>query len=76
MPRGPKYDPLAVALLACTALPASVQEVPLGARTVKVAVFTGAKSYHASKNLPPIYSKSASTKSALAQRPVMGCARV
>ncbi len=59
MPHGRKYDLFAVVLLACAALPASAQEVPLDAATVRAAGLTETNAYRASKNLPQLQQNAA-----------------
>ena len=54
-----KYDLFALVLLACAAPPASAQEVPLDAGTVKAAVLTETNAYRASKNLPQLQQNAA-----------------
>ena len=59
MPHSRKCDLLAFVLLACAAPPASAQEVPLDAGTVKAAVFAETNAYRASKNLPQVQQNAA-----------------
>jgi uncharacterized protein YkwD len=59
MPHSRKYGLFALVLLACTAQPASAQEVPLDAGTVRAAVLTETNAYRASKNLPQLQQNAA-----------------
>jgi uncharacterized protein YkwD len=59
MPHSRKYDLFAVVLLACAALSASAQEVPLDAGTVRAAVLTETNAYRASQNLPQVQQNAA-----------------
>jgi uncharacterized protein YkwD len=54
MPDSPKTLLYAVALLACTALPAPAQEVPLDVPTLKAAVLAETNAYRSSKNIPQL----------------------
>jgi len=59
MPCSRKNDLLALVLLVCAGQPASAQEVPLDAGTVKAAVLTETNAYRASKKLPQLQQNSA-----------------
>jgi uncharacterized protein YkwD len=59
MPHSRKYDLFAVVLLVCAALPASAQEVPLDAGTVKAAVLTETNAYRTLQSLPQLQQSAA-----------------
>ena len=59
MPHSRNYVLAALLSLACIAPPASAQEVPLDAGTVRTAVLTETNAYRASQNLPQLRQNAA-----------------
>ena len=59
MPHSRRYNLFALVLLACAAPPASAQEAPLDAGTVRAAVLAETNAYRASKNIPQLKENAA-----------------